>query len=178
MDGIFKSIVMNQNKSKIVELYRTIVSSNNIERHDLNDFCLCSWDHICLTAPLSSLVIKMIADTHKIDWRDVLSLQFYDQLYCVNSYISQDSTSSVRAAKDQTINVVIPIENKKRKSHCVGFACQIDNAMTGLEASQVTMNGQTWDVNPKYTDVEMFKYPIATTISHHGIFGGPYISSN
>lgn len=141
------NIIKNQNRDKIIELYDTILATNDIESRDLDDFCVKSWDHICLNAPVSSRMIRMIADTHKIDWRNMLSLQFYDQLYCINTYKS----------------------NKKRKSHCVGFAHKVDDTV---------VNGQTWDVNPRYPDVDIFNYSMANTITHHGIFGGPYVSKN
>lgn len=151
---IYSSIKSRQNAKKIKELYNTIQLINNIERCDMNDFCVRSWDTICHHAPLSSLVIKMTADHCQIDWKDILSLQFYDQLYELKELNSKTKKRKI----------------SKYNGHCIGFAC--------MNERNNIVNGQTWDVNPKYTDIELFEYPHAKTYTHPGIFGGAYISKH
>lgn len=148
---IYSSLKSCQDANEIVKFYNTILSLNNIDSRDLNDICIMSWDQICQNAPLSSLAIKMLGDIQKIDWKNILSLQFYDQIYRITKFYKKTN------------------KTKKIKSHCVGFACKIDNNI---------VNGQTWDIDPSYPDISVFEYPIAKTVSHHGIFGGPYISKN
>jgi hypothetical protein len=163
---IYSSIKGSQNRTKIIELYDTILSINSITCYDLNEICVNSWNYICQNAMLSSLTIKLISDLNKIDWKNILSLQFYDQIYFVTSLQKRKRDGNSRNNKSKKGT---PSRRARSNGHCIGFACNIDGNI---------INGQTWDVNPKYTDVDLFEYPLAKTFSHHGILGGPYISKN
>jgi hypothetical protein len=159
---IAESFVKYQNKDNIVQLYNILVKDYYKNEHIMNEYISPSWDYISLNCPMSALAIKMIANQFNMDWRQILALQFYDQIYYDHKLIKMREFSGKKRKREE--NNVMP-----HYGHCVGFACDVDGTV---------MNGQTWDCECFFPDTNVFEYTNTKTVSHDGALGGAFISKN
>ena len=133
--------------------------------------CFSSWDIISCSTQHAAASIKMLADETKIHLKNILMLQFFDQLFFKDTpdvpFTSHDVPFT---SHDVPMDQLTESIQNANLGHCLAYVFYLNNSDGPL------VSGQTWDIDPWFTPITPFYYGNSKVMTHSGIFGGPFVS--